>query len=114
MSAQSSSPAPNAQAFPNGAGSAALLAAGIGSFMVALLALVADKVTAFKNMMIFYKPTGPLSGVTTCALLVWLLCWWILERRWSRRAVSARVSVAALVLLGLSLLLTFPPIADLL
>ena len=104
-----------AQDMPNGPAAAAILAAGIGCFMVALFALLGDKISSFKSAMIFYKPTGPLSGVTTCAVFAWLLCWAILHRRWSGRMVSlGGVSKAALVLLGVSLLLTFPPIADLL
>jgi hypothetical protein len=103
-----------ARDFPTGAGAAALLAAGIGCFMVALFALLADKIAAFKSMMIFYKPTGPLSGVTTSAIVVWLICWAVLYRRWSPRMVALKpVTRAALILLVLSLLLTFPPIADL-
>ncbi len=82
--------------------------------MVAIFAILADKVASFKSLMIFYKPTGPLSGVTTCAILVWLICWAILHRRWSGRMVAlGGITKAALILLGLSLLLTFPPIADL-
>ncbi|HZL53908.1 MAG TPA: hypothetical protein VFC37_23490 [Terracidiphilus sp.] len=100
---------------PNGSGAAAILAAGIGSMMVAIFAIAADKSAAIKSMMIFYKPTGPLSGVTTSAILVWLISWAILDLLWRKRAVSlGRISTAALVLLVLSLLLTFPPIADLL
>ena len=104
-----------AQDFPNGGGAAALLASGIGSFMVAFFAILADKSTAIKSLMIFYKPTGALSGVTTCAILVWLVSWAILARRWRGRMVSlGPITATALILLGLSLLLTFPPIADLL
>jgi hypothetical protein len=105
---------PQVRNFPNGGGAAAVLAAGIGAFAVALFALLGDKITSFKNAMIFYKPTGPLSGVTTCAILVWLAMWFILYRRWSNRMVAmARVRTVALVLLILSVLLTFPPIEDL-
>ncbi len=113
MSAKSTEAA--VQDFPNGGGAAALLAAGIGSFMVAFFALLGDKSTVIKSLMNFYKPTGPLSGVTTCAILVWLVAWVILHRRWSHRMVTlGPICTAAYVLLGLSLLLTFPPIADLL
>jgi hypothetical protein len=99
---------------PNGSGSAAILAAGIGALALSLLAISADKVVSVKQLMVFYKPTGPLSGVTTSAILVWLLAWAILNARWRGRNVAvARVSVIALILLGLSLLLTFPPVADL-
>jgi hypothetical protein len=114
MSPQSISASPTAPDFPNGGGAAALLAAGIGSFMVAVFAILADRIAWFKSLMIFYKPTGPLSGVTTCAIVVWLAAWYFLYRRWNWRMVAMRqVSTAALVLLILGLLLTFPPIADL-
>jgi hypothetical protein len=99
---------------PNGSGSAAILAAGIGALAVSLLAIAADKVVSVKQLMVFYKPTGPLSGVTTSAILVWLIAWAILNARWRGRNVAvARVNAVAFILLGLSLLLTFPPVADL-
>lgn len=99
---------------PNGCGSAAILAAGIGAFVLSLLAVAADKVAPIKQLMVFYKPTGPLSGVTTSAILVWLAAWAILDARWrGSNVAAARVNVAAFILLGLSLLLTFPPVADL-
>ena len=115
MNEKPASASPQVQDFPNGAGAAALLSAGIGSFMVAFFAILADKIAAIKSLMIFYKPTGPLSGVTTCAILFWLVSWAILDRRWRGRMVSlGPISTAALILLVLSLMLTFPPIADLL
>ena len=99
---------------PNGAGAAAILAAGIGAFLVAAFAILADQSAAIKSLMIFWKPTGPLSGVTTCAIVLWLAIWTILHARWRNRNVTlARVNAAAFVLLILGLLLTFPPIADL-
>jgi len=109
------SPTPsNSAGIPNGSGAAAILAAGIGAFMVALLAIAADKFASFKSLMNIHKATGPLSGVTTFAIVVWLVIWAILDVRWSKRNVAlGRINTIALVLLGLSLLLTFPPIADL-
>jgi hypothetical protein len=45
---------------------------------------------------------------------VWLGCWLILQWRWRKRNVGiARISAVARVLLAVSLLLTFPPLADL-
>lgn len=100
---------------PNGAGAAAVLAAGIGSFCIGLFAVLADKSPAFKSLMIFSRPTGPLSGVTSCAIAAWLLCWALLHARWRSRAVElARVCLIALGLLALGVLLTFPLLADLL
>jgi hypothetical protein len=106
-------PAPTGS-MTNGSGAAAILSAGVGCFAVALLAAVGDKSAAAKRLLNLYKPTGALSGVTTGAILLWLCLWGVLEWRWQTKTVPiGRVSVAALVLLGLGLLLTFPPIVDL-
>ena len=100
---------------PNGSGAAAILSAGLGCFAVALLAFIADKSAAIKSMMIVYKPTGPLSGVTTLAIAVWLVCWLVLELRWRQREVAMKkISLIGVGLLLLCVLLTFSPIVDLL
>jgi hypothetical protein len=113
MSNPGTSSTPQAKLNPNGAGAAAVLAAGIGSFLVAVFAILADKVAPIKSLMNFYKPTGPLSGVTTCAIVLWLAVWALLHWRWSWRNVAVgRVTAAAFILLFLGLLLTFPPLAD--
>jgi hypothetical protein len=99
---------------PNGAGAAAILAAGTGAFLVSVFAILADQSAAVKRLMIFSKATGPLSGVTTCAIVLWLAAWAILHARWRDRTVAlTRVNALAFALLILGLLLTFPPIADL-
>lgn len=106
---------PNPPALPNGSGAAAILAAGIGCFALAVLACAGDKLGAVKSLLMFYKPTGPLSGVTTTAILIWLVAWVILEWRWGKRNVAlGRTNAIAFTLLALSLLLTFPPFADML
>jgi hypothetical protein len=105
---------PDASVLTNGSGAAAILAAGVGSIALAVLACAGDKLTAVKNGLVFYKPTGPLSGVTSTAILIWLVAWGILEWRWRNRTVGVgRISVIAFALLGLSLMLTFPPVVDL-
>ena len=97
-----------------GSGSAAILAAGIRAFFASGARHRGQKIVSIKRLMVFYRPTGPLSGVTTSAIVVWLVVWAILEARWRGRSVApARVHTAAFILLGLSLLLTFLPIADL-
>jgi hypothetical protein len=102
-------------ALPNGSGAAALLAAGLGSFTLAILAIAADQSKTIQGELKLYVPTGPLSGVTTVAILVWLASWIVLDLRWRRRSVAlAPISGIAFALLLLSFLLTFPPIADLL
>ena len=98
----------------NGSGAAAILSAGIGCFVLAVLAILGDRSALVNGSLVFYKPTGPLSGVTTVAVLVWLFTWGILEWRWREKTVAAgRISGAALALLALSLILTFPPVSNL-
>ena len=114
MNLPNTATSPAAQTRTNGSGAAAILAAGVGSFALAVLGVAGDKSAAIKSSLIFYKPTGSLSGVTTGAIFIWLLTWGILEWRWRNRTVATgRISAVALALLGLSLLLTFPPIVDL-
>ena len=67
-----------------------------------------------QRSLVFYKPTGPLSGVTTVAILVWLVTWVILEWSWRKKTLPVgRINAIALALLVLSLILTFPPVGDL-
>lgn len=100
---------------PNGSGAAAVVSAGIGCFAVAVLAIAGDRSAAIRSALVFYAPTGPLSGVTTLAILLWLCTWLFLDLRWRRKTVRmAPISLVAFILLVLSFLLTFPPIADLL
>jgi len=99
---------------PNGSGAAAILAAAIGSFVLAVIAFAGDKSAPIKNSLNFYKPTGPLSGVTTVAILIWILIWGLLEWRWGKRALAmGRINIISLTLLVVSILLTFPPVVDL-
>ena len=103
-----------ATAVPNGSGAAAILSAGIGSFAVALTSIGADKSAVIKNLFNIYTPAGPLSGETTFAILIWLFAWAFLELRWRKQTLTlSRINTIAFVLLGLSLLCTFPPIVDL-
>lgn len=100
---------------PNGPGAAAILAAGIGSAALGILALAGDASPAIKKALNFYNPTGPLSGVTIVTIIVWLVSWFALNRLWQRRTVPmVRVNVAAFLLLAVGFLLTFPPFMDLL
>jgi hypothetical protein len=100
---------------PNGPGAAAILAAGAGAFALGLFALIGDAWPAAHRGFDVWKPTGPLSGVTLGAVLVWLAAWFWLSRRWAGREVRlARVNAAAFAMLAAGLLLTFPPVMDLL
>ena len=103
------------EAMPNGPGAAAVLAAGVGSLALGVFAFAGDAWPAIGNAFNIWNPSGPLSGVTTATIAVWLLTWYLLGRRWATRSVDLHwVAVAALAMLAGGLLLTFPPLADLL
>ncbi|HVM78732.1 MAG TPA: hypothetical protein VMU06_06915 [Stellaceae bacterium] len=99
----------------NGAGAAALLAAGIGCAVLGILALAGDASERIGSFLNFYNPTGTLSGVTDLAILAWLVSWFVLNRAWRDRTVAmVKVSVLSFALLAVGFLLTFPPFMDLL
>ncbi len=100
---------------PNGPGAAAILAAGIGCAAVGILAFAGDASEAIGKLLNFYNPVGTLSGVTTVSIIVWLVAWFALARRWGKKSVAiGKVNLAAFTLLIVGLLLTFPPFMDLL
>ena len=97
---------------PNGSGAAAVLAAGIGCGTLGVLAFAGDASGAIGSAL---NPTGTLSGVTTFAIIVWLVCWFALDRAWSGRSVKlGGVTLASFALLAVGFILTFPPAMDLL
>jgi hypothetical protein len=103
------------ETLPNAPGAAAILAAGIGSAALGILALAGDAFPAVNRALTFYAPSGALSGVSTLAVIIWLVAWFGLARRWAKAAVQmSRVNMISFALLAIGVLLTFPPVMDLL
>ena len=101
------------EALPNGPGAAAILAAGIGALALGVFAFIGDGLPAIGRALNFWDPAGPLSGVTSLAVVVWLLAWYRLAHIWATRSVNLRrVNRAAFAMLIGGLLLTFPPLMD--
>lgn len=97
----------------NGGALAAVLAAGIGAFALGLFVILNE--AGLYTAPSFYGPTGGLSGRSTFAVVAWIVAWAILHARWKDRdVVSGRVLTWALVLIGLGVLMTFPPVWGLL
>lgn len=97
----------------NGAAAAAILSAGVGCFSVSLFGVLGDAFPAVAHFFNFYQPTGPLSGVTTTAILVWLILWAVLTRCWQGRLLSlGKINSLAFLFLLAGLLLSFPPLGD--
>ena len=98
---------------PNGVAAAAILSAGVGCFCVSLFGLLGDAFPAVARCFNFYNPTGPLSGVTTTAIFVWLILWAFLSRSWGGRSLPmGKIYTIAFLLLGIGVFLSFPPFGD--
>lgn len=99
---------------PNGAGMAAILAAGIGCAALGVFDFLADAFPGIGRFFSFYAPTGALSGVTDAAVGAWLASWFVLAKRWRGRNVVLGHCFVAFALLLVGVLFTFPPFIDLL
>ena len=98
----------------NGKAAAALLAGGIGAFVMGLVTTLSEASSSFGSALNWYKPAGPLSGKTTVAVIVWLIAWAVLGNQWKDKDVDFdKISMIALVLLLLGILGTFPPFFEL-
>ena len=97
----------------NGAAMAALLAAGIGAFAVGFIVILNE--AGLFAAPALYAPAGGVSGRTTLAAVIWLVGWAVLHNRWKDRQVeSRRILRFSVMLIGLGILLTFPPVWKLL
>jgi hypothetical protein len=102
------------QTTPNGPVAAAVLSCGLGGCILGVLAIAADASKHLAAALNFYNPAGPLSGVTTVAIALWLITWAVLAGRWKTKTLAfSKVTAVAFLFLALGLLLTFPPIGDL-
>jgi hypothetical protein len=93
----------------NGAGMAAVLGAGIGAFAVGLVVILNE--AGVFAVPALYGPAGGVSGRTSLAALIWVIGWAVLHARWKHCQIDSRgVRVLALILTGLGILLTLPPV----
>jgi hypothetical protein len=98
-----------------GEASAAILAAGIGCFAMGVLTTLSEAVGAIGSALNWYSPVGALSGKSTLAILIWLVCWLLLHMAWRGRTMAEdRVFKLSYWLIGLGFLGTFPPFFGLL
>lgn len=98
---------------PNGGALAAVLAAGIGALAMGLF-VIANEAGIFAAPSL-YGPSGGLSGRSTFAVIVWLVAWGVLHARWRNQDVAAgRVLAWAVALIALGVVMSFPPVWELL
>jgi hypothetical protein len=93
----------------NGAALASFLGAGVGAFAMGFFVVVNEAGIFVAPTL--YAPAGGVSGRTTFAVVAWLIAWGLLHSRWKDRQIaSGPVYAVTLVLVGLGILATFPPV----
>jgi hypothetical protein len=104
---------------PNGPVAAVFVAAGIGCFALGVLVVLNEAQILTNAMLDFAKNygigsgVGQLSGKVILATLAFLVSWGALGLYWRGKEVNfGRALTAALVLVALGFLLTFPPVFE--
>ena len=93
----------------NGPAAAAFLAGGIAAVIYGILIILSERVSAVGTALNWYNPSGPLSGTTSLAVILWLVLWAILGNQWKDKDVNFQsTATIALVLLVIGVLLTIP------
>ena len=93
---------------------AVLLAAGIGCFAMGIVTTLSESLKPIANILNLYKPTGPLSGKSLTAIVVWLAAWAVLGRAAQGKQINVgRWITFAMICVVLGFITTFPPFFDL-
>jgi hypothetical protein len=94
---------------PTGPVAAAVLATGIGAFVLGLLTTLNEASTGVHDFLEFDEGVGPLSGKTIIAVIAYFASWAILHGLWRRQNSALRpILIATAVLIVLGILGTFP------
>jgi hypothetical protein len=100
---------PGAEDVPFGPAAAALVAAGIGAFVLGLLTTLNEMSEAVHDFLELNTAVGPLSGKTVFAVAAWAVSWAILHVALRRNDVSqSAVYWLTGVLVALGILGTLP------
>jgi hypothetical protein len=98
----------------DGSAAAAILAGGIGIAVTGIVSAMAEAIASFSALLVWSKPVGALMGKTIIGIVVWLVSWIIISRVWKDKDVKfAPVLVISAILLAAGVLLTFPPVFEL-
>jgi hypothetical protein len=94
---------------PTGPVAAAVLATGVGAFVLGLLTTLNEASTGAHDFLAFDEDVGPLSGKTIVAVIAYFASWAILHALWRRQNPALRpILIATAVLIVLGVLGTFP------
>ena len=93
----------------NGSAMAAFFAGGVGAAVMGVVVIL-NEAGIFAAPAV-YGPAGGVSGRTTLATMAWLVVWGVLHHRWKGREIApGRIYPVVLMLIGLGMVATFPPV----
>ena len=95
---------------------AAFIASGIGSVALGLMIILTEMKSGagLKSALTWFSGVGPLSGKTGVAVIAFVVSWVALHFAFKNRGISLTTAfVVTLVLVGLGVLMSFPPFFDL-
>lgn len=99
---------------PDGPAAAAMVAAGIGIFVLGLLTVLSEAsgpIHDFLGDLEFGRGVGPLAGKTTLSVVAWALSWAVLAGLWRTKDLNLKVWFPVGLVLGLlGAVGTFPPV----
>jgi hypothetical protein len=102
---------------PDGPGAAAMIAAGIGVFVLGFFttaAVISGGIKSFLAWWEWGQGVGPLAGKSTLAILAWLVSWLILDLLWRKKDVDLKTAFYIGLGLGvLGAIGTFPTFFEL-
>jgi hypothetical protein len=94
---------------PLGAAAAAMVSSGLGVLTIGILTTSAAALSALKDFLAWYVPTGSLSGKTSIGIAVWLVSWAILSNMWKSKEYDiGKAFKLTMILVAIGVILTFP------
>jgi hypothetical protein len=96
---------------PDGPVAAAIIAGGIGAFMLGFFTILAEASASFKTLATLNEGVGGLSGKAVFTVIVWLASWAGLHVALRTKSFDVtKALVIALVLVAIGVVTTIPPI----
>lgn len=96
---------------PDGPVAAAIIAGGIGAFMLGFFTILAEASSGFKTLATLTASVGALSGKAVFTVVVWLAAWAGLHIALRNKSFDLnKALMIALVLIAIGVVATIPPI----
>ena len=98
-------------AVPTGAAAAAMISSAIGVFFIGFFTTMTGIIPGLGDFLNWWDPAGNLTGKTGLSIIIWLISWAVMNNKWKNTEYDlGKAFKITLILIGLGVLLTFPPI----